>query len=331
MRFGGAGSGTDWIVNNNYNNNTVTAVGSTSTYGIPVGTIIPSNINMQTNHDNTVGSNIRNILTTDFNNMLSQFQNISDHIKTPLNVGWQGSTANTWSNTTGRHNLTGDRLSDKIWIPSGHEVGDTTVTNNPGSLNNLWNLDITERSYSARGFQTWAWLRSAFPSGINGGPCVQTAGVFGTTGSQNTFAVRPALHITLEGLWGVNITATNTGIFSDCTVTHDGMRDKNLNFNADPTATTTLLFNAGNGLRFDTATANSLVINGQNIGTQIGAGWQTIPGIVKWRAFFTDTHGQYMTLELEDIDVNLTISATPARITEPPQPPDTRYPHGPRP
>jgi len=93
---------------------------------------------------------------------------------------------------------------------------------------------------------------------------------------------------------------------------------------ASLTATTTLVFNAGAGYRFDKTAAASLKIESNNIGTDIydnygamtgasGGGWKTV-GVVKYRAWYDGGNIQLVQIEIEVLDHTQFPSSNPLQV-----------------
>ena len=93
-----------------------------------------------------------------------------------------------------------------------------------------------------------------------------------------------------------------------------GGNTQNIFTSTDPTAITTVNFNAGTGYTIPKVTAN-LKIDGVNVGTKItdqkpvdDTGFSEIPSVAKYRAYYTDVTKQTVEIELKDINVDAYLS-----------------------
>ena len=188
---------------------------------------------------NTTGVDIRNTLLNDFYNFLTtsftaggvtgKFEYVEGYIRRPAQIPWQttGQANGIYTSTSRNINdvanlLTGDRLNDMMWLPSGPEAGFG------GTSPNIWGMTSTEIPFTdASGTATFAWLRSiassnstatadAYARRWNGGSSsisnvtdrnIWDMGSFYVTSLGLVGGIRPAIHIAVRAYATSNIVA----------------------------------------------------------------------------------------------------------------------------
>ena len=142
----------------------------------------------------------RNQIVNDFGIILDEyFDNALPHIRTPLSLPgrWQGHYEGTRSNVQTSqgffawNSMHGDTLRDKIWFPSGFEVGIGTE--------GLWTMTQSHRSFLQNNLAAnTAWLRSV---GNSNHGALNIVGVNGSVEQTTANSVRgflPAIHIEIS-------------------------------------------------------------------------------------------------------------------------------------
>jgi len=172
--------------------------------------------NYNTSHDNwggnigprfglggSEGADVRNRLTMDFENVLTNhFPSLQsfDVFKSPNyfheSNRWQENQNDTFGGSQ-YSRLTGERLDDKIWLPSCAEV-----RTRESSSATLWQISQEDLLFDRKGFENRMWVRSS----QSGSPSVTVynnvtaGGGWGGAGAHLGGSVRPAVHISLKAV-----------------------------------------------------------------------------------------------------------------------------------